>query len=57
MSYPEPIPILRGKDAERMTYLLEHPKPLTEEQKEFYREARKRFPPSKSFESNYPQTE
>jgi hypothetical protein len=45
MSYPEPIPTLRGKAAERMVYLLEHPKPLTEEQKEFYRDARRSFPP------------
>ena len=39
MSYPEPIPILRGKAAERMVYLLEHPIPLTDEQREFYRGA------------------
>jgi hypothetical protein len=42
-AYPEPIPILKGKDAERMIYRLQHPKPLTKKQKAFYREAAKLF--------------
>jgi hypothetical protein len=41
MSYPEPIPIVRGKDAERLLYRLEHPEefPLSPELKAFYADA------------------
>lgn len=43
MAYPEPIPDLKGKDAERMAYMLQHPKPLTKAQQAFYRDAYKNF--------------
>lgn len=43
MSYPESIPILRGKAAKAFLYRIEHPEefPLTPEQKEFFRDALK----------------
>lgn len=43
MGYPEPIPDLKGKDAERMIKMLANPKPLTKKQREFYRDAYKMF--------------
>jgi len=43
MAYPEPIPDLKGKDAERMIKMLENPKPLTKAQQAFYRQAYKSF--------------
>ena len=41
VAYPEPIPVVRGEDAKRLLYRLEHPEefPLSPELKEFYRDA------------------
>jgi hypothetical protein len=42
MAYPEPIPELKGKDAREFLKRLKNFK-LTEEQKEFYRDALEKF--------------
>jgi hypothetical protein len=42
MAYPEPTPILKGKDAQEFLKRLANFK-LTPEQREFYRDARKRY--------------
>ena len=46
MTLPEPIPRLKGKDAIEFDRRLRSFS-LTDEQKQFYREARKHFPPAK----------
>jgi len=44
VAYPEPIPALKAKDAEKFEKNLEEFK-LNSAQRQFYREARKRFKP------------